>query len=549
MPRTLNISEKACLECGRIFKPKNGFQKYCEGPHHTSCIICGKDIEYTCSPKEKPKYCSQACINEGKRRNVKKKYGVDNVSELASVKKKISERNKSKEVAAKRKATCLEKYGVDNVAKNDSIKKRMIAKMSSKEYLENRKLTCRSKYGFDSPMQNPSIKKKRHDTCIARYNFGGRPQSESDYKAKMVDPSRYDNYMQFKEDPRAYVGNHFKHTPTISELERDLGVTNTPIYDTLIKFDCRDIIQHSYSNMEVEVYEYLKSIDPDINVIRNDRTQIKPLELDLYLPDYKLGIECNPTSTHNSSIQDFWSGEIKNYRYHQIKSKRSKEAGIFLFHIFGYEWKFKQAIIKSMIRNLLNKTETSLGARLTHVCNISNEECKEFLNNNHRQGNASSKIRLGLKLNSSNELVAVMTFNKLRSTLGVSKRDTKNTWELTRFCSKLNTQIIGGASKLFKYFVTTMNPDKVVSFSDIAHTSGKLYEILGFQKVSVSAPNYVWVDYYDTKFYTRVRCQKRFLKKLLNDENLDLSKTEKQIMEEHGFLRVYDSGVIRWEYT
>ena len=142
-----------------------------------------------------------------------------------------------------------------------------------------------------------------------------------------------------------------------------------------------------------------------------------------------------------------------------------------------------------------------------------------------------------------------MTFNKLRSTLGVSKRDTKNTWELTRFCSKLNTQIIGGASKLFKYFVTTMNPDKVVSFSDIAHTSGKLYEILGFQKVSVSAPNYVWVDYYDTKFYTRVRCQKRFLKKLLNDENLDLSKTEKQIMEEHGFLRVYDSGVIRWEYT
>lgn len=39
-----------------------------------------------------------------------------------------------------------------------------------------------------------------------------------------------------------------------------------------------------------------------------------------------------------------------------------------------------------------------------------------------------------------------------------------------------------------------------------------------------------------------MKAQKHNLKKFLNDETLDLSKTEQQIMEEHGFVWVYDSG-------
>jgi hypothetical protein len=38
-------------------------------------------------------------------------------------------------------------------------------------------------------------------------------------------------------------------------------------------------------------------------------------------------------------------------------------------------------------------------------------------------------------------------------TFGRRKITGKSSFELIRFCSKLNTQIIGGANKLFKYFI------------------------------------------------------------------------------------------------
>ena len=43
---------RKCLECGKEFEPKNGFQKYCSNPHIAKCIICGKLFEYTCRPSD-----------------------------------------------------------------------------------------------------------------------------------------------------------------------------------------------------------------------------------------------------------------------------------------------------------------------------------------------------------------------------------------------------------------------------------------------------------------------------------------------------------------
>ena len=60
---------------------------------------------------------------------------------------------------------------------------------------------------------------------------------------------------------------------------------------------------------------------------------------------------------------------------------------------------------------------------------------------------------------------------------------------------------------------------------------------------------YVWVDELTDIAYNRVNAQKHNLKKFLNDDNIDLTKTEAQIMEEHGFVRVYDSGVITWQWN
>ena len=52
------------------------------------------------------------------------------------------------------------------------------------------------------------------------------------------------------------------------------------------------------------------------------------------------------------------------------------------------------------------------------------------------------------------------------------------------------------------------------------------------------------------KVYSRVQCQKHNLRKLFDDPSIDIEhRTEKEIMVEHGYVQVFDSGVIRWEYT
>jgi hypothetical protein len=267
------------------------------------------------------------------------------------------------------------------------------------------------------------------------------------------------------------------------------------------------------------------------------------------LPDYNFAIECNPTYTHNSSCGAYNREEPLPKNYHAIKSQMAISANIELFHIFGYEWTDTPNVIKSMLKVRLGFIATRIYARNTHVAEIPYTEATAFLAANHRQGFTPTKICLGLRLNSDNTLVSLMTFNPMKAHQGHRKADS-NDWELSRFCNLLDTTVVGGASKLFTYFVAHYEFGKLVSFSDIAHTSGRLYSLLGFTKVSVSAPSYVWVHLKTDTYHKRTACMKSKLRKLFNDSTIDIEHlTERQIMMTHGYVQVFDSGLNRWEYT
>ena len=101
---------------------------------------------------------------------------------------------------------------------------------------------------------------------------------------------------------------------------------------------------------------------------------------------------------------------------------------------------------------------------------------------------------------------------------------------------------------MFKRFVNTYHPARIRSFSDRAHTSGNLYPTLGFKKVAQSDPGYVWVNVVTDRAYHRTNAQKKNIKRFLKDETIDLTKTENEIMIEHGFVQIFDSGTITWEW-
>lgn len=540
--------QKRCEECGKLFNPVQASQKYCKGPHTSVCVVCGKEFSYTVSPHEKPKTCSRKCQEVLRSQTAQFKYGVKNVSELDFVRKKISEKNSSEDVKRKRAKTCLEHWGVDNPSKNEDIREKMSKAMSSDEYKEKRAATCIERYGFSSPMQSQEVRDKYNKTYRLHYGEAGRRFTSKEYKRRMLDPSKVDNYIRFKEDPRSFILSTYEEKPSILQLRNDLGVTDTPIYDILVANNCSDLISRRYSSMEEEVFAFLTSLGVE-RILRNDRSTVQHMELDFYLPDYHFAIECNPTATHNSSFRDPWGGEPKPYKYHQMKSLKCQEKGIFLFHIFGYEWNSKKEIIQSMICNALSHSKEKIYARNTYICSVSSSESCKFLNENHRQGKVNASIHLGLRLKGSDELVSVMTFGRVRKTMGCTKEDS-DVWELSRFCSKLGCNVVGGASKLFKYFVSNYKFDSLISFSDVAHTRGTVYEMLGFKKKHLTDPGYVWVYKDDVKYYHRTAARKENLQFLFKDDTIDTEHfSEREIMEDHGFAQVFDSGVIRWEYT
>jgi len=482
-------------------------------------------------------------LDEKYKSTMVEKYGVDNPahSEVISDRKRKTNLDRygneyaiaSEYVRNKIKVTNLNRYGVENVFSSPMIQ----------EYIKKSLL---DKYGVDNIAHIPGLTERKKSTNLAKYGTEWYNSSKYNMESKIVDPSKVDVFMEFRNNPKVFIETTYKHKPTLTEVARDTGVTISTISAHVNTNGLQHMISYHKSMAELDVIDMITSINPNCIIIQHDRNLISPYEIDIYLPDYKIGIECNPTITHNSSIGDPWTNEPKDYKYHQMKSVLAEQNGIFLFHIFGYEWTYRKNIIKSMIAALLGKTDTKIYARRCYISEIDFNTCKAFLNQNHRQGSMSAKVRLGLFTNDTNELVSVMTFNHIRKTLG--KKFDSNTWELSRFCSKLNTSVVGGASKLLKYFINHYEYDRIISYSDVAHTRGNMYDKLCFVPNRISSPRYVWVNLSDDTYLNRVSCQKSNMHRLFPNEILDLTKTEKQIMEEHGYVRVYDSGTIRWEY-
>lgn len=534
-----------CKECGATFLSSSPNSTICPNKHYRKCKSCGEMFEVS---KYEIMYDKQTCSNECKLEYIQTKN-----AEL------YSDPIRKSEVVNKQHATMLERYGVDNPMKSRQFVEK--AQKTSLErygetsftktdaYLKKSKETNQERYGADWHAQTAEHRKQVVQTCLEKYGVDNPSKVGKHIAERMTDPALVQNLVDFHSDPDNFVSLHFPdELPTLRQLGDLCGVRDSSIGDIVNRLGKRYLIRYTYSTMEDEMYEFLSDILPDdVEILRNTFQYITPYELDVYIPKYKLAIECDPTITHNSSIPGFRSDDKPKARsYHRMKTDMCETFGIRLIHVFGYDWEHHKDIIKSMISADLGQTSNKIYARQCDVRPVSALECAKFLDNNHRQGNVFVGIRYGLYYK--DELVSVMTFSKMRSTIGIDRSDLSDCYELVRFCNKLNTSVVGGASKLFKHFVRSFNPKRVRSFSDRAHTSGGLYNVLGFKYIRTSDPGYVWVNLKTDEAYSRVNAQKRNIVNFLHDDSIDLSKTETEIMEEHGFVQVFDSGTILWEW-
>lgn len=136
-------------------------------------------------------------------------------------------------------------------------------------------------------------------------------------------------------------------------------------------------------------------------VIRNDRIQLKPYELDFFLPDQAVGIEVNGSFWHQDSLSTPMAK----------KTEMAAEKGIRLIHIMDFDLRAADKV-ESHLRHALGLTERKISARSCEVLPINTSMAKMFLQKAHFANFARAKYHLGLFYKA--ELIAVCSIGQPR---------------------------------------------------------------------------------------------------------------------------------------
>lgn len=273
------------------------------------------------------------------------------------------------------------------------------------------------------------------------------------------------------------------------------------------------------SYIEMEIYKFIKDNFTGKIVTNNRGVLSNNKEIDIYIPDLKVGIEVNGDYWHND--------EHVEINYHKNKVIEALAKGVRLIHIYEHEWVSSQECIKYLLLNILNKSEV-VYARNTVVKEIDKETAKTFLNENHLQGYVNSSINIALYEN--NNLSAVMTFDKPRF-------NRREEYEVIRLSYRKGINIVGGTEKMFKYFLDKYKPNSIITYASMDKFTGDVYKRLKFNNIGETKPGYVWSR--DGIVLSRYKTMK---KNLINKGLGTEEQTEDSIMKSMNYNKIYNSG-------
>lgn len=510
------------------------------------CPTCGKRLKLINTRTGYQKYCTKKCSNS----NPDKK-------ELAN--KIMQERwggfgNASKAIKERVTQTNLKRYGVECV-------------FQDKNKQEQIKQTIIERYGGQGNASE-ILKKKQQKTLMERYgvnNIMQRQEIKDLHVKHSLERCGYVNHLitpeAIQKTKEIRLKKTFQDHKEIIDISEDRGtwICSCPHPDCKLCEDkyyvvsrsifldryrdrtepCTRILPvHKNNNRNTSLEIFVKRILDNYNIvyIENDRSILNGKELDIYIPDKKLAIECNGVYSH--------CDEYKDKLYHIRKWRECSEKGIQLISIWEDWIKNKPEIVESLILSKLGIYKERFGARNFIVKEITDSKLvNTFLEANHIQGKTSYSYAIGLFLN--NELYSVMTFGKQKGCSG-SNKEKMNEFSLSRFCNRKNTQIVGAASRLLKFFICKYNPESIISFAQNDISNGNLYNKLGFQREDKINNSYWYISLGSLHRYHRSTFTKNAIVRRGWKNTNDNTWTEKEVMKEHKFIRIYDSGITKF---
>lgn len=540
---------KPCAICGELFLPDGPSSRICSKSHISNCPICGKQMIWNTTRKIEP--CSRECKKEQTKRNNIIKYGCEHPMQ-------------NKEVQMHHKQAMLDKYGVDSPLKSDEIKQRVIqtnrdrfgsdwalgsseihdkikqtmierygapTSMQSEELRKKIELTMSSKYGNSNPMKIESFKKKMEEACLDKFGFSNAMKDRDICMSAIK--SSIENYGEFwpKEiDDSAksaflskYGVDSLSHPSELIKKAKEICMQKYGLpYGCLVPSAQGSINKISKTNVEFHDKLLTSGIDSSFEFYLNGKF------FDIALKDEKTLIEIDPSYTHNA-LKNPWGGPGVKINYHRDKSQIAEAAGYRCIHIF--DWDDSEKIIQSL------RTRKSIFARNLSIYKLNAKVVDEFLSKYHFQGTCRGQL-LCLGLVKNNVLYQVMTFGK-------SRYDKNHDVELLRLCSLPEYNVVGGASKLFKFATENFGIDNIISYCDRSKFLGNVYEKIGMTLVRTAPPQEVWSKG-KNKITANLLRQRGYDQ--LFGTNFGKGASNDELMIEHGWLPVYDCGQLVYEF-
>lgn len=439
--------------------------------------ICGNKTNFKSFSEGYAIYCTLECSYNDPARKEKIKSKLD----YAKIHEKV-------------KKTNLERYGTEHW-------------FSSKNAVQKIKETKLTKYGDSAYCNIEKVKK----TNLERYGVEYTGQAQS--VIAKIQEAKSENIPELRDSEWLKKQNE---TKSLIEIAQDLNVTRRTVDLWFKKHGIEPVFfQPKRYKLQASLYDFICSALPNETVLSNDRKTIGPKELDILIPNRKIAIELNGLYWH-----------AYDRKRHLEKTILCEERLIRLLQFWDHEWIEKREICESIILNVLGMCERRVYARKTEVKEITNEQYRDFLEENHLQGFVPAKIKLGLFLK--NEMVSCMGIGKSRFAKESSAL------EIIRFCTKINTNVIGAFSKL----LNSQDKTTYVSYCDRRLFDGKSYTKTGFTFSHTTSPGYFY--YKKGMFLSRFQTQKHKLKNVIPDFNP--AESEEKNMERNGWLKIWDCG-------
>ena len=306
------------------------------------------------------------------------------------------------------------------------------------------------------------------------------------------------------------------------------------------------------SDKERDLYEVVKLLVGDDEVILHDHSLLGRREVDIVIPSRKVAIEFNGLYWHSVD-----AGKTSSYHLDKYVDCASK--GYRLIQVWEDDWDFRRDVVIAMVARKLGVLENVgkllpedakvlTSRHMARKCEgrvIDSGIARDFLDRWHIQGRVTATYHFGLF--DGDALVAVMSVRRPGNSIGIYHE--KDQWEIQRYATA--GIVAGGFSKLLAYATRwLLSHDETVAswmtFSANDVSDGDLYAKCGFVRAGESKPMYCYAGRVTGN--RRVGKSNFRRKRFRDDPNLvwDESWTEFRAARENGLWRIYDAGKVRW---